>query len=132
MLSIRHLVVPIHRIQASLRRYSSVSPFHPGEPLNGLNGTAAVPAAPSVPDRQASIGVEVHSGLGTQQQSEANEDLAGEDRLAHGDNIDCAVSPTVDWGLVGSSTGTESVRALPGGILTPSPTTLSPLAPGPL
>lgn len=125
-------MVPIHRSQASLRRYSSVSPFHPGEPLNGLNGTAAVSAAPSVPDRQASIGVEVHSGLGTQQQSEANKDLTGEDRLAHGDNIDCAVSPIIDWGHVGSSTRTESVGALPGGILTPFPTTLASLSHGPL
>lgn len=132
MLSIRHWVVPIHRSQPLSRRYSSVSPFHSGEPLNDLSGTAPVPAAPSVPDRQTSIGVEAHSGLGTQQQSEANGDLAGEDRLAHGDNIDCAVSPTIDWGFFGSSTRTESVGALPGGILTPFPTTLSPLAPGPL
>lgn len=125
-------MVPIHRGQPSSRRYSSVSPFHPGEALDDLNGTAAVPAAPSVPDRQASIGVEAYSGLGTQQQSEANEDLAGEDRLAHGDNIDCAMSPTIDWDFVGSSTRTESAGALPGGILTPFHTTLSPLAPGPL
>lgn len=78
------------------------------------------------------MSVEAHSGPSIQQQSEANGDLVGEDRLAHGDNIDCAVSPTTDWDFVGSSARTESIGPLPGGIIPPFPSTLSPLAPDPL